>query len=729
MNTRLLLPPVKAATVQFPPSCPVVFFRSSAECATNSCDTGKSSCAGNGGDDEREGIFNPNIKKHGTAVGLGIVRSVYIDLSPESGRQLFYAVEILTNRNRGKHNKDMPPADSTSSTSALSSGVEDASASTSHAPETFVLPEWSIRYAPNCPALFDLTCVDNEDDDHDAQDRPSTIVSNEVAGTTTASVAKGIILCGLPTLSEDDDGVTFVYSALINHTDGDQFYEVHDIPLHAIRFDPSSVHREVPSTEKASSSSTTINTTTTSITTSTNDDHATSSSFVCEESNLEDPTDAIDATSSHKDKKDKEPKVIGSDIEHTFNDPMTIQPNTNDRSSKESSSPISTSSRSRTKSGRRDRDGTPSPSKKSRSKRSSEKKERRKKEKDRRERSSSPRRSSHRDRRSRSRSRSRSRDRLSHSTRSRKHSHGRRSSRSRSLDHERGRRSSSYDRYERWGRSPSRSRSYDREDRRYSRPSSLEREISRDRPPSSSGSRVSSTYLPDSRPSMKAASRRVRIPEWIDPNSVVQALDPGARTLTDGSTSIRIRDFSQCGILVSSVDSQGWRYIVIEADHAKSDISRAHFVVEKKLCELVKNDGAYCRLLYDLAEFDAIEKSGHCDGGPILVVDPLSDGASSQYSDHQRPWRMILEIPYSQRDGSFHITFLMGENGSRVFELQRQFGCLINVFHQHGRHTSDMCRPYISIKSAQKQNVTRAAEEIRAIIRQHQTNCDCSLRL
>ena len=228
---------------------------------------------------------------------------------------------------------------------------------------------------------------------------------------------------------------------------------------------------------------------------------------------------------------------------------------------------------------------------------------------------------------------------------------------------------------------------------------------------------------------MRVATRRVRIPEWIDPNSVVQALLPAARALTDASTSIQICDFNQCGILVSSVDSQGWRYIIIEADHPKSDISRAHFVVEKKLCELVKNDGAYYRLLYDLAEFDTIEKSGHCDGGPIRVVDPLTDGASSQYSDHQRPWRMILDIPYSQQDGSFHSTFLMGENGSRIFELQRQFGCLINVFHQRGRHTSDMCRPFISIRSTQKQNVANAAEEIRAIIQEHQINCHCSLRV
>ena len=762
MTTRLLLPPVKAASVQFPPSCPVVFFRSSAECATSStCDTEKSSCAGNGGDDEHEGIINPNVQRHGTAVGLGIVRSVSIDLSPESDRQLFYTIEILTKRNRRhKHNKDMPPADSTSSTSASPPGTTDASASTSDGPETIQVPEWSIRYAPNCPALFDLSCFNNEDDNHDAQQRPSTIVSTEVAGTTTASsVAKGIILCGLPTLSEDEDGVTFVYSALIQHTDGgDQFYEVHDIPLHAIRFDPTrtSADREVPSTDKACSSSTTFAATMASITDSTNHNDAISPSFACEENNLEDPTDPIDATSSHKDEKDNEPKVIGIDIEHTFNDPMAIQPDTNVgsdvKSSKESSSPTSNSRRSSAKSSRRNRDDTPSPSKKSRSERSSEKKERRKKE--RRERSSSPHRNSRRDRRSRSRSRGRK----SRSSRSRKHSYGSQSSRSRSLDHQRGRRSSSYDRYEHRGRSPgrghrsfSRSRSREHRERAHNRrgissddPSILQRSYSVPGQPLeatkpkgnhciiemptkhpeyvSSHTKDTSTTTPTWTPPAQVDKfRQVMFPRWMDIDSVVRAVSKHQQAFQEGQGFIpSVENFR----IKVSLDG-----IMLDPDISTTDLPHALLVIKERLCRIVKDDGAYQRLLYDLAVFD-IEKTGHYDGGPVRVVDPLTDGASSRYTDRQRPWRMIFDIPYSQKDGAFHSKFVIGENGSRVLELERQFGCQITVFSfQRGRHTSDMCRPFISIRSTQKQNVANAAEEIRAIIQEHQINCHCSLRV
>ena len=761
MNTRLLLPPVKAATVQFPPSCPVVFFRSSAECATSTCDTEKSSaCAGNGGDYENEGIINPNVQRHGTAVGLGIVRSVSIDLSPESDRQLFYSIEILTKRNRRhKYNKDMPPsADSTSRTSASSSGTEYASASTSDSdePETIQVPEWSIRYAPNCPALFDLSCFNNEDDNHDAQQRPSTIVSTEVAGTTTASsVAKGIILCGLPTLSEDEDGVTFVYSALIQHTDGgDQFYEVHDIPLHAIRFDPTrtSAHREVPSTDKACSSSTTFAATMASITDSTNHNDAISPSFACEENNLEDPTDPIDATSIHKDEKDNEPKVIGIDIEHTFNDPMAIQPSTNGgsdvKSSKESSSPTSTAKRSSAKSSRRNRDDTPSPIKKSRSERSSEKKERRKKE--RRERSSSPHRNSRRDRRSRSRSRGRS-------SRSRKHSYGSRSSRSRSLDHQRGRRSSSYDRYEHRGRSPgrghrsfSRSRSREHRERAHNRrgissddPSILQRSYSVPGQPLeatkpkgnhciiemptkhpeyvSSHTKDTSTTTPTWTPPAQVDKfRQVMFPRWMDIDSVVRAVSKHQQAFQEGQGFIRsIENFR----IKVSLDG-----ITVDPDISPADLPRALSVIKERLCQLVKDDGAYHRLLYDLAVFD-IEKTGHYGGGPVHVVDPLTDGASSRHTDQKRPWMMIIDTPYSQRFRAFHTRFIVGENGCRVLELQRQFGCMISVFHQRGGRTSGMCRPYISISSEQKQNVAHAAEEVRAIIREHQAVCDCSLRM
>ena len=730
MNTRLLLPPVKAATVQFPPSCPVVFFRSSAECATSTCDTEKSSCAGNGGDDEHEGIINPNIQRHGTAIGLGIVRSVYIDLSPESGRQLFYTIEVLPKRNRKhKRNKDMPPADSTSSSSASSSGTEDASALTSDEPETIQVPEWSLRYAPNCPALFDLSCFNNEDDDHDAQDRPSTIVSNVVAWTTAASsVVKGIILCGLPTLSEDEDGVTFVYSALVHHTDGDQYYEVHDIPLHAIRFDPTA-HREVPSTDKASSSSTTFAATTTGTTTFTYDNDVTTSSFACKENNLEDPTDPIDATSSHKDEKDKEPKVIGIDIEHTFNDPMAIPPNTNVgsdvKSSKESSSPTSTSRRTSAKSSRRnrDRDSTPSPSKKSRSERSSEKKERRKKE--RRERSSSPRRSRRRDHRSRSCSR----DRKSCSSRSRKHSYGSRSSRSRSLDNQRGRRSFSYDRYERRGRSPSRghrsfsrSRSRERRERARSRrdlslgdPSIRQRSCCVPAQPleamrpqgnhyiiqmpskqleyASSHTKDTSTTTPTwTPPAQVDKSRQVAFPRWLDVDSVVRAVSKHQQAFQEGQGfSLSVENFR----IKVSLDG-----IMVDPDISPADLPRALLVIKERLCQLVKDDGAYHRLLYDFAVFD-IEKIGHYDGGPVHVVDPLTDGASSWYTDQKRPWMMIIDTPYSQQKSSFHTRFIVGENGCRVLELQRQFGCMISVFHQRGGRTSGMCQPYISISSEQ----------------------------
>jgi len=363
MDTRLLLPPAKAATVQFPPSCPVVFFRSLVTCD----DTGKSSSA--------------NTQHHGTAVGLGIVRSVFIDLSPQSGRQLIYDVEVLTKRNK----KDMPGSSSPVNTSCAPAtpGTTDVPVPANDTVEKFELPEWSLRYAPNCPALFDLSCF-NEDDDLPAE-QSSAIIPNVVG--TTPSAAKGIILCGLPTPCEDGDGIAFVYSALIHHDEESQYYEVHDIPLHYIRFDPTSMNQQ---------------------------GHK---------------KDYIDAgTDQDMERK----KLTTHDTSNDFN--------AETKSAEDSSSPKSTSNRN-SKSSRRDRDGDPSPSKKSRSSRDgSRSKESRgdrkgdrkdQRKKDRRDRSSSPHKSSRRrDRRSRSGSTSLSRDRVSRSSRSRKHSYSSRSSRS-----------------------------------------------------------------------------------------------------------------------------------------------------------------------------------------------------------------------------------------------------------------------------------------------------------
>ena len=109
MDTRLLLPPAKAATVQFPPSCPVVFFRSLVTCD----DTRESSSADCNDEHDEGGIANATTQQHGTAVGLGIVRSVFIDLAPQSGRQLIYEVEVLTKRNK----KDVPGSSSPVNTS------------------------------------------------------------------------------------------------------------------------------------------------------------------------------------------------------------------------------------------------------------------------------------------------------------------------------------------------------------------------------------------------------------------------------------------------------------------------------------------------------------------------------------------------------------------------------------------------------------------------------------
>ena len=370
MDTRLLLPPAKAATVQFPPSCPVVFFRSLVTCD----DTGKSSSA--------------NTQHHGTAVGLGIVRSVFIDLSPQSGRQLIYDVEVLTKRNK----KDMPGSSSPVNTSCAPAtpGTTDVPVQANDTVEKFELPEWSLRYAPNCPALFDLSCL-NEDDDLPAE-QSSAIIPNVVG--TTPSAAKGIILCGLPTPCEDGDGIAFVYSALIHHDEESQYYEVHDIPLHYIRFDPTSMNQQ---------------------------GHK---------------KDYIDAGTDQDVERKKLTTHETSTTHDTSNDF-----NAETKSAEDSSSPKSTSNRN-SKSSRRDRDGDPSPSKKSRSSRDGsgskesrgdrkgDRKDQRKKE--RRDRSSSPHKSSRRrDRRSRSGSTSLSRDRVSRSSRSRKHSYSSRSNRSR----------------------------------------------------------------------------------------------------------------------------------------------------------------------------------------------------------------------------------------------------------------------------------------------------------
>lgn len=221
-------------------------------------------------------------------------------------------------------------------------------------------------------------------------------------------------------------------------------------------------------------------------------------------------------------------------------------------------------------------------------------------------------------------------------------------------------------------------------------------------------------------PAQVDKSRQVAFPRWLDLDSVFRAVSKHQQAFQEGQGF-----FLSVGNFLTKVSLDG---IMVDPDLSPADLPRALLVIKERLCQLVKDDGAYHRLLYDLTVFD-IEKTGHYDGGPVYVVDPLAKGAS-RYTDHQRPWRMILDIPYSKKDGSFHSKFVIGEKGSRVLELERQFGCQIKVFSlQRGRHTLSMCRPYISIKSAQKQNVARASEEIRAIIRQHQINCACSLQM
>jgi hypothetical protein len=170
--------------------------------------------------------------------------------------------------------------------------------------------------------------------------------------------------------------------------------------------------------------------------------------------------------------------------------------------------------------------------------------------------------------------------------------------------------------------------------------------------------------------------------------------------------------------------------VTVDPDLSREKLPDALSTIKEKLCELVKDDGAYHRLLYELAVFD-IEKTGHYDGGPVFVVDPLPHGASWNI-DHERRWRMIFVIPQChQRDSSFHGMFLLGANGSRVKELEKQCGCRITVFGLGSRHKMHLsqCRPYVSIQSKQESNVARAAEEIRAIFREHQKACDCVPRM
>lgn len=620
MDTRLLLPPAKAATVQFPPSCPVVFFRSLVTCD----DTGKSSSA--------------NTQHHGTAVGLGIVRSVFIDLSPHSGRQLIYDVEVLAKRNK---KDDMPGSSSPANTSCASAppGTTDVPVPANDTVEKFELPEWSLRYAPNCPALFDLSCL-NEDDDLPAE-QSSAIIPNVVG--TTPSAARGIILCGLPTPCEDGDGIAFVYSALIHHDEESQYYEVHDVPLHYIRFDPLSMNQQ---------------------------GHK---------------KDYIDAGTD----QDMERKKLTTHETSTTHD-TSNDFNAETKSAEDSSSPKATSNRN-SKSSRRDRDVDPSPSKKSRSSRDGsgskesrgdrkgDRKDQRKK--DRRDRSSSPHKSSRRrDRRSRSGSTSLSRDRVSRSSRSRKHSYSSRSSRS----------------------NRSRSRSRDRQ-----RSRSHER---RERPRSRRG------RSPDG-----DRSRQVAIPRWMDIDNVVHAIAKNQHRFQEGLQGFVA---SVANFRVNfSLDA-----VTVDPDLSQANLPDALSTIKEKLCELVKDDGAYHRLVYELAVFD-IEKTGHYDGGPVCVVDPLPPSASLNI-DHERRWRMILGIPYCQRNRSFHGLFLLGANGSRVRELEKQCGCRITVFGLAGsRYLSRMCRPYVSIQSKQESNVAQAAGQIRAIFREHQKACDCVPRM
>ena len=195
MNSRLFLPDSQASAVQFPPSCPVIFAEPAKR---SSLDVDGSEAATASSNDK------------GMSVRLGKVTSVYIDISAGSNRELIYVVEVPNPK------KDASPSANTTRT-------------------TIDVPESSLRYAPNCPALFDLENLPVA-----AQDTTSetSCGSTIMPALDTATAARGTILCGIPTTLTGN--ITAVsYSALIHLEDGG-LREYHKIPLRCIRFDPTS---------------------------------------------------------------------------------------------------------------------------------------------------------------------------------------------------------------------------------------------------------------------------------------------------------------------------------------------------------------------------------------------------------------------------------------------------------------------------------------------------------
>ena len=188
MNSRLFLPDSQASAVQFPPSCPVIF----AEPAKRSSfDVDGSEAATASSNDK------------GMSVRLGKVTSVYIDISAGSNRELIYVVELPNPK------KDASPSANTTRT-------------------TIDVPESSLRYAPNCPALFDLENLAVA-----AQDATSETPcgSTIMPALDTATAARGTILCGIPTILAGNLRAVS-YSGLIYLEDGG-LREYHNIPLGA----------------------------------------------------------------------------------------------------------------------------------------------------------------------------------------------------------------------------------------------------------------------------------------------------------------------------------------------------------------------------------------------------------------------------------------------------------------------------------------------------------------
>ena len=196
MNSRLFLPDSQASAVQFPPSCPVIFVEEPAQRSSFDVDGSEAATA--------------SANDKGVAVRLGEVTSVYIDISAGSNRELIYVVEVPNPK-------------------------KDASPSTSTTRTTIDVAESSLRYAPNCPALFDLKnlAVTTQD-----AKRETPCGSTIMPALDTATAARGTILCGIPTiLAGNLQAVS--YSALVYLEDGG-LREYHNTPLSCIRFDPTS---------------------------------------------------------------------------------------------------------------------------------------------------------------------------------------------------------------------------------------------------------------------------------------------------------------------------------------------------------------------------------------------------------------------------------------------------------------------------------------------------------